>query len=186
MHLVVFSLNNRVVGEAFNIMFQLRGNEVIIKVAALAERGEFSLTHEIFSLGMLFAGNLSQLMLSSGKRVEEDSYSQGRHGLMNDRSHQVGRMISSVLSETLVQSRAKRFPSSVSSKIFGVVSLVEPKKYLGARASSLGSGEVFKVKDVYGFGSLRSTNSHLSPFHQTVVSIFLVSLSVFCSKRDMV
>ncbi|KAF3512685.1 hypothetical protein F2Q69_00007198 [Brassica cretica] len=59
MHLVFFSLNNRVVGEAFNhyknIMFQLRGNEVIIKVAALAERGEFSLTHELFSLGKSFA-----------------------------------------------------------------------------------------------------------------------------------
>ena len=36
---------------------------------------------------------------------------------MNDRSHQVGRMISSVLSETLVQSRAKRFTSSISSKM---------------------------------------------------------------------
>ena len=64
MHLVFFSLNNRVVGEALNqdknIMFQLRGNEVIIKVAALAERGEFSLTHELFSLGMSFAGSLSR------------------------------------------------------------------------------------------------------------------------------
>ncbi|KAF3607081.1 hypothetical protein DY000_02048963 [Brassica cretica] len=38
---------------------------------------------------------------------------------------------------------------------FGVVSLVEPKNSLWACASSLGSGEVFIVKDVYGFGSLR-------------------------------
>ncbi|KAF3509735.1 hypothetical protein F2Q69_00007797 [Brassica cretica] len=95
MHLVFFSLNNRVVGEAFNpyknIMFQLRGNEVIIKVAALAERGEFSLTHELFSLGM-FAG---KLMLSSGKRVEEDSYSQGRE----DDFISLERDISSVSSE---------------------------------------------------------------------------------------
>jgi len=53
MHLVFFSLSNRLVGEAFNIMFQLCGNEVIIKVIALAERGEFPLTHELFSLGML-------------------------------------------------------------------------------------------------------------------------------------
>ncbi|KAF2580810.1 hypothetical protein F2Q68_00002854 [Brassica cretica] len=37
----------------------LRGNEVIIKIAALAERVEFSLTHALFSLGMLFAGSLS-------------------------------------------------------------------------------------------------------------------------------
>ncbi|KAF2549032.1 hypothetical protein F2Q70_00022444 [Brassica cretica] len=33
---------------------------------------------------------------------------------------------------------------------FGVVSLVEPKNSLWACASSLGSGEVFIVKDVYG------------------------------------
>ncbi|KAF2549033.1 hypothetical protein F2Q70_00022449 [Brassica cretica] len=38
----------------------LRGNEVLIKVAPLAERGEFSLTHELFSLGMSFAGSLSR------------------------------------------------------------------------------------------------------------------------------
>ena len=73
MHLVFFSLNNRVVGEAFNhyknIMFQLRGNEVIIKVAALAERGEFSLTHELFSLGMSFAGNLSRQTYCSGDPI---------------------------------------------------------------------------------------------------------------------
>ena len=73
MHLVFFSLNNRVVGEAFNhyknIMFQLRGNEVIIKVAALAERGEFSLTHELFSLGMSFAGSLSRQTYCSGDPI---------------------------------------------------------------------------------------------------------------------
>ncbi|KAF2535087.1 hypothetical protein F2Q68_00020215 [Brassica cretica] len=72
MHLVFLSLNNRVVGEAFNhynIMFQLRGNEVIIKVAALAERGEFSLTHELFSLGVSFAGNLSRQTYCSGDPI---------------------------------------------------------------------------------------------------------------------
>ncbi|KAF2611941.1 hypothetical protein F2Q70_00013572 [Brassica cretica] len=142
MHLVFFSLSNRLVGEAFNIMFQLCGNEVIIKVIALAERGKFSLTHELFSLWMLFWGNLSR-----------QTYCSGRHGFMNDRSHQAGRMISSVLSETLVQSRAKRLPSSVSSKMSALsVSLSRARR---ARASSLGSGEVFIVKDVYGFGSLR-------------------------------
>ncbi|KAF3596109.1 hypothetical protein DY000_02025746 [Brassica cretica] len=76
----------------------LRGYEVIIKVAALAERGEFSLTHELFSLGM-------------------SSFSCLARGWKKILILKVGRTISSVLSETLVQSRAKRFPSSVSSKM---------------------------------------------------------------------
>ena len=73
MHFVFFSLSNRVVGEAFNhyknIMFQLRGNEVIIKIAALTEREEFSLTHEFFSLEMSFTGSLSRQTYCCGDHI---------------------------------------------------------------------------------------------------------------------
>ncbi|KAF3578608.1 hypothetical protein DY000_02034176 [Brassica cretica] len=103
-------------------MFQLRGNGVIIKVAALAEQGEFSLTHELFSLGMSFAG---KLVLSSGKRVEEDSYSQGRHCLMNDAPGREDDFIS-----------LERDISSVSSEAFHFIDLEQDVGFISSVVSS--------------------------------------------------